>query len=131
MKTKRLFKYLISIQAIGFLVAILIVWTDELFDIPHRLFGAPATPVRWSECLYESVAITLLGIFCVAFTCYLFKRIRELESFLSMCAWCKKIHYNDSWIPIEQYLAARHEQETSHGICPQCLEEVRGKFKKK
>ena len=47
-------------QAIGFLVLAALVWMDELLDLPHVLFGAPASPHRVAEALLESVVVVRL-----------------------------------------------------------------------
>ena len=50
------------------------------------------------------------------------KEYGELKSYLSMCAWCKKIRVADSWITIEEYFEQQHNEETTHGICSACVE---------
>ena len=48
------------------------------------------------------------------------KRIKELETLLPPCAWCKKYRTDDGeWKPIEQYLYESGASMT-HGICPDC-----------
>jgi hypothetical protein len=53
--------------------------------------------------------------------------IHTLESFLPICAGCKKIRKSGadpkdiaSWQPIESYFSERTETRFSHGICPDC-----------
>jgi hypothetical protein len=47
--------------------------------------------------------------------------LQRLRQLLSVCAWCRKINDEGSWIPVEQYLARRHRSALSHGICPSCF----------
>ena len=54
---------------------------------------------------------------------------RTLESFLPICAACKKIRKPDapaenpdSWQRLEFYISERMDTQFSHGLCPECLE---------
>ena len=42
-------------EAAGFLFVILIIWLNELIDIPYLCLGAEQTPVNWRESLFETV----------------------------------------------------------------------------
>ncbi len=53
-------------------------------------------------------------------------RIDELESFLSLCANCRKLRDGKNWITLEHYMKHKEGKEVSHGICPQCTEELYG-----
>lgn len=53
------------------------------------------------------------------------QQVRQLESFLPICMYCKKIRDDkDYWEQIEGYLAKRTGSRFSHGICPDCFEKV-------
>jgi hypothetical protein len=111
--------WIIGIEVLGCLMIILIIWADELLDIPHKLFNASASLPRISEALLESGLVLLLGTIVVIVTILMVmsKRIRELESFIRVCAWCKKLKIGDSWITLEQYLEEYQGTRSSHGIC--------------
>ncbi len=48
----------------------------------------------------------------------------ETNAFITMCASCKKIRYEkDHWHPIEAYMLDHHIR-ISHGICPECAQEL-------
>lgn len=56
------------------------------------------------------------------------RKIRKLESFLPICAHCKKIRISDStpttkesWQAIEYYIIEHSDARFSHGICPDCM----------
>lgn len=60
-------------------------------------------------------------------------RVNTLESFLPICANCKKIRKPDSnpkemdsWENMESYISERTSSLFSHGICPECKEELYG-----
>ena len=98
--------WIIGIEVVGCLIIIGIVFADEFLDIPHRLFNALTSAPRISEALLESGLVLLLGTIVVIVTILMLmsKRIRELESFIHVCAWCKKLKIDGSWITFEQYL---------------------------
>ena len=63
----------------------------------------------------------------------LVKRVNRLESFLLICAGCKKIREPGSdsrdphsWQEIESYISDRTASQFSHGICPDCIEKWYG-----
>jgi len=106
-------------QIIGFLALAALVWMDELLDLPHVLFGAAASPHRVEEALLESVVILLLGTAVSAWTIRAARRVAYLESFVILCAWCRRVHYADTWLSVEAFFA-QHRARTSHGLCPDC-----------
>jgi PAS domain S-box-containing protein len=57
-------------------------------------------------------------------------KIKTLSGMLPICASCKKIR-NDSgyWQQIEGYIRDHSEAEFTHGICPDCMRKLYGKYK--
>ena len=50
-------------------------------------------------------------------------QVKQLEAFLPICAYCKKIRDDQKyWQEIETYFNREHGTEFSHGICPDCYE---------
>ena len=51
------------------------------------------------------------------------RQVRQLESLLPICAYCKKVR-NDSnlWEAVDSYLSQRTGADLSHSICPECYE---------
>jgi hypothetical protein len=114
-------KRVIAYETIAFSSIILLIWLDELIDIPGYLLGAKPTPINWRESFFESVCILLLGIIIIRFTSTIIKRMKYLEGILPVCASCKRIRdSNDHWHQIESYIRERSDVEFSHGICPDC-----------
>ncbi len=58
-------------------------------------------------------------------------KIKTLSGMLPICSSCKKIR-NDSgyWQRIEEYICDHSEAEFTHGICPDCMKELYGDYKK-
>ncbi len=54
----------------SFLFLVLYVWTNELLDMPHLMFGAEKTPVNWYEALSETFLICIVGVFALSRTYY-------------------------------------------------------------
>lgn len=53
------------------------------------------------------------------------KEVTQLQGFLPICAYCKKIRDEDNaWQPMEGYISKRTEAKFSHGYCPECYEKI-------
>lgn len=55
--SKRILKY----EIIAFLAIIVMLWLDEILDLPHFILGADPTPINWREALFETVIIAIIG----------------------------------------------------------------------
>jgi PAS domain S-box-containing protein len=54
-------------------------------------------------------------------------RVRTLNGLLSMCAKCKKIRDDSGhWNPLEAYISQHIGMDISHGLCPECTDEMYG-----
>lgn len=52
-------------------------------------------------------------------------QVRQLEAFLPICSYCKKIRDDHSyWQQIESYINARTGTDFSHSVCPCCYTDV-------
>jgi len=112
-------------EAAGFLFVILIIWLNELIDIPYLCLGAEQTPVNWRESVFETVLIVMLGVLVVALNRRLFRQMKYLEGTLPVCSSCKKIRdANGEWRGIETYISDRSDAVFTHGICPDCAEKL-------
>jgi hypothetical protein len=118
-------KRIVAYEVLAFASIILLLWLDEIFDIPSLFLGAEATPINWRESLFESIGILIIGILIVRFTGSLFRRMKYLEGILPVCASCKRIRDPaGSWHQIETFIRERSEADFSHGICPDCAEKL-------
>ena len=79
---RRITHAVIAYEVLGFLAVIALLWLDELFDLPWRLFGTEPTPFNWAESLIETGVVLVLGILVVLKTRYDIICIRYLEGFL-------------------------------------------------
>jgi len=121
MSKRALTRNVLLFTGTGFGVAVGLLWCNELFDLPHKLLAAPATPINWRESLLESAAILAVAAGVMSWTHRALARIRYLEGFLQMCMFCRKIHVDGKWVPFEEYITQRSEAVFSHGLCEDCM----------
>jgi CheY-like chemotaxis protein len=51
-------------------------------------------------------------------------QVRELESLLPICAYCKKVRDDSNlWQAVDSYLSQRTGMDLSHSICPECYQQ--------
>jgi hypothetical protein len=106
-----------ALESAGFLLIAAVIWLDELLDLPHLFFGAPASPFRPHEAIWESGLVLVLGVLVVAFTARL---VRQIDRLIVLCAWCHRVRLNSHWVSVEEFLRV-HRADASHGICPECM----------
>ena len=109
-------------EAVGFFVAILFIWFNEIADLPHVLFNAPETPVNITESIIESVIVLLLAVITILVTGKLLRRIRYLEGFMRICIMCNKVYDIEraEWIELKEYFDRHYDFKYFHGYCPEC-----------
>ena len=115
-------------QLIGYGALLLLIVGDEVLDLPHNVFGFPATPINWIEIVIESISFLVLAVFSVYLTYSFLQEIKFLEGFIPICSFCKKIRDNDTWKSLEEYVGDHSEALFSHGLCPECSEKHYGKY---
>ncbi|MCE5249876.1 hypothetical protein LLG96_06610 [bacterium] len=63
---KRMFvKQIILFEITAYSIIIFMFFADEIFDLPHYLLGAPATPINWTESYMESGFVTVLAVITI------------------------------------------------------------------
>ena len=113
-------KVILGLELVGFAAVIAVMWLDEYVDVPFRYFGALKTPARPQEFWFESITVLFVAVAIVVATLWVFRRLRLLEGFIRVCAWCRKVNLGDDWISFEQYLKREHDVHSTHSICPEC-----------
>ncbi|OFW06017.1 MAG: hypothetical protein A3I61_14100 [Acidobacteria bacterium RIFCSPLOWO2_02_FULL_68_18] len=52
-------------------------------------------------------------------------QVKQLQGLLPICAYCKRIRSGpDYWQQVESYIAEHTDATFTHGICPECFEQV-------
>lgn len=82
---------------------------------------------NWVDPLIENVAVCSVAIPVMILLRRLLSRLHYLESFLSVCAWCKKVDHHGEWISMGDFFAQKFQTETSHGICLPCSDMVKAR----
>jgi len=126
MKNKTLVRLSI-VQLLILFLFLALTLGNEIVDIPHYIFND--TPTSFTQRLGE--VIIELSIFFIVMAIQigllrkLYKRIRLLEGFITICANCKKIrNIEDQWEQMEQYITEHSLAQFSHSICPDCAKEL-------
>jgi phosphoserine phosphatase RsbU/P len=53
------------------------------------------------------------------------EHVKRLEGVLPTCMYCKRIRdQREAWVGIEQYITQRTDASFSHGVCPDCYDNV-------
>ena len=112
-------------EVIGFLAIIALSWFNEMFGLPRLIFGSEHQGGWWHESLLETSIILVVAIPVVMATRRLVRQLHYLEDFLRLCAWCRKLHLEGEWVPVEEFLQRKFDARTSHSICPACKAELR------
>ncbi|GAB4219726.1 MAG TPA: hypothetical protein PL059_03390 [Spirochaetota bacterium] len=120
MKPKDTIRKIIVIEIVVFLIIIVFIWAEEIFDLPHLLLNAEPTPVNYEESLIETFIFTAIFGFLVYHTIRLLIRLRNLESYVRICAGCNKIYVEGRWVTLEEYFNRYANKKTSHGLCDDC-----------
>jgi len=111
-------------QSLGFLIVVVLTWSDAIFDLAHVILGLPHREGDINRTAITTAVIVLLWMFS-AYKIYLVvSRLSYLESFLHVCAWCRKIEYNDRWLSLEAHFVQKTGGHVSHGVCPECSAKV-------
>lgn len=52
-------------------------------------------------------------------------QVKQLQGLLPICSYCKKVRDDQNyWQKVDTYLSDRADVQFSHGICPDCLEQI-------
>lgn len=73
-----LFKKIIIIEIVGFSLIIIILWCIEIFDLPHIIFHAMATPINYVECIIETTLIMPFSFLIIAVTVKMLNKIKHI-----------------------------------------------------
>ena len=101
----------------------------------HQDFGPAGEGFIRAFALSSALTAALLGAaMAICFRLYRqIHRLREtvetLESFLPICARCKKIRVKEEgvpehWVSVEEYFEKRQNVAFTHGLCEECLERL-------
>lgn len=112
--------------AAGFLVILVALWLAEIFHVPYHLFGE-AREFNWMRILFRTAIVLAVWAWVHFSTRRLVQRLHRLEKFLLVCSWCRRVGDKGTWMTLEEYFGQKFDTQTSHGICPACMDSQRAK----
>jgi len=111
-------------HALGFVTIVVLLWGDALFNFWHLAGIGEQQDADFREVTTKSGVIILLWLFSAYKIYHIVSRLTYLESFLHVCAWCRKLEVKQKWLTIEQHFAQQTGVKTSHGMCPECAKKM-------
>ena len=109
-------------QNFGFLAIIVLCYLDELFKLPSLIFSDHPFNFVYRRPTLEMLLFLAVWLLVSSSTRRLLKRVRQLEGFMRVCAWCRRIDYKGEWVRLEVFMQQGFDTPTTHGICPDCLQ---------
>lgn len=85
--------------------------------------GGQAERQRWLALLILGGGAGLAGVG----GWFLSRRLHDLEEFITVCAWTKRVKYRGEWVPFEVYLEKHYGLKLSHGISEEAAQAELGR----
>jgi hypothetical protein len=112
---------LISGEVVFFSLFLPLMWLDEVTNLNALLPWLPPLSPRLQEYIVETSLILIIAITVITTTVIILRKIRRIERFLRVCAWCRKVWADGRWVVFEDYALSQHSLRSSHGICDECM----------
>ena len=124
------FAYIAFWQLLTFIALILMIWINELRDGAGIFFDADPSDVNIFRGFILTAAVLVTAIITIGNT-YIQEQ-RVVKSLISVCSNCHRVRLNDTvWQKIEEYIGERSLLTFTHGLCPQCTNELMKTIEKK
>jgi hypothetical protein len=107
-----------------------VMWLDEYIDLRPFLPGISISE-RSQEYIIETSLILIIAVSVITATIIVLRKIRRIEHFLRVCAWCRKVWVDGKWVSFEEYALREHSLRSSHGICDECVIGLKERKKEK
>ena len=112
---------IVTYQNLGFLAVIVLCYLDELLKLPSLIFSNHPFAFLYRRSTLEMLLFLAVWLLVNSSTRRLLQRVQQLEGFLRVCAWCRRIDYKGEWMRLEDFMRQGFDTPTTHGICPECL----------
>ena len=117
------FAYIGFWQFLTFIMLILLVWVNEVRDMPALLFGTAPQDVNIIRGCLLTAGVLIAAIVAIGNTYIQQKRV--LNSMISVCSSCNKVRVNQNqWKQMEEYISDNSLLTFTHGLCPDCMGKV-------
>jgi hypothetical protein len=117
-------------QNIGFLAIGVLSYLDEFLKLPSLIFSEHPFAFVLRRATLEVLLVLAVWFLVSTSTRRIIERMRYLEKFMRVCAWCHHIDYKGRWVRLEEFLSQGFDTPTTHGICPTCLAEQMATLKR-
>jgi hypothetical protein len=108
-------------QNLGFLGIMVICYFDDLLKLPALLFSDHPFAFLFRRTTLEILLVLTVWFLVSTSTRRILERVRYLEKFMRVCAWCRRINFKGEWMPLEEFMRQGFDTPTTHGICTDCL----------
>lgn len=112
-------------QSAGFVLLIVLSWTNEWQGVSQALFGGGPHTRDWRDSALQTLIIIYVWAIVWGLSKRMADRLHYLGTFLRLCAWCRKVGHRGKWMQVEEYFAEDFRIQTTHGMCPECLRRLR------
>lgn len=112
---------IIIYQNLGFLGIIALCYLDDLIKLPTLIFSGHPFIFLHRRTTLEMLLVLGVWFVVTASTRRILERIRYLEEFMRVCAWCRRINYHGEWMRLEEFMQQGFDTPTTHGICTECF----------
>src|ERR1022692_614190 len=112
---------IIIYQNLGFLGIIALCYLDDLLKLPSLIFSVHHFVILHRRTTLEMLLVLGVWFVVTASTRRILNRIRYLEEFMRVCAWCRRINYHGEWMRLEEFMRQGFDTPTTHGICKECF----------
>src|SRR5450432_285469 len=109
-------------QGLGFFTIILLSWLDQWLNLSDLVFGDYFNLPGFHESELLTLLTLAVWLLVTNSTRRVLERVRYLEGFLRVCAWCRRINFKESWMPLEEFMQQGFDTPTTHGICKDCVD---------
>jgi len=109
-------------QNLGFLGTIILCFLDDLLKLPSLIFSDHPFAFMYRRSTLEMLLVLGVWFLVSMSTRRILERVRYLEKFMRVCAWCRRINYHEEWMRLEEFMQQGFDTPTTHGICAECLQ---------
>lgn len=98
-----------------------ICYLNELLQLPLLIFSNHPFAFVNRRSTLEFLLVLAVWLLVSASTRRILERVKYLEQFMRVCAWCRRINYQGEWMPLEEFMRMSFDTPTTHGICKECV----------
>lgn len=98
-----------------------VCYLDDLLKLPALIFSDHPFAFVHRRSTLDMLLVLAVWFLVSSATRRILNRVRHLERFMRVCAWCRRISFKGEWISMEEFMRQGFELPTTHGICQDCL----------